>query len=264
MCLRKSLPGLIMAGALFFLLFSSPTFAGLSEGLVMYLDFDELNENTFVDLSDAGNDGVLEGSLGHVDGKRGMAIENNGAANFVRVKHDDSVNPVDGKVTVMVWINLSDGVNHAGIAYEQTILHWNDAPDEWAYHFALHNGKVDFIMVESNGAWQQATGATSVPTGEWHHMAGVADGENVKVYLDGDLDGTIPYDGTCNVVATDIGIACKARGIVDGVRGIVDEAAIWNRPLSEEEIQQAMQGNITASVDPSRKLAATWGSMKVE
>lgn len=261
---RKSLLGLIITGVFFSLQFSFATFAELSEGLVMYLNFDELDGDTFVDISGNGNDGVIQGNPEHVDGKYGMSIENNGAANLVRVKHDDSINPVDGKVTVMAWMNPTSGMDHAGFGYEQTILHWNDVPDEWTYHFGLHNGKVDFIMVESNGTWQQATGDTLVPTGEWHHVAGVADGNDVKVYLDGKLDGTVPYDGTCNVVATDIGIACKARGVVDGVRGIVDEAAIWNRPLSEEEVQQAMQGSITASVDPSRKLATTWGDMKVE
>ena len=260
----KSLSSLIIMGVFLSLQFSSVTFAGLNEGLVVYLSFDELNEDTFADLSGNGNDGVIQGNPVHVDGKYGMAIENNGAANLVRIKHDDSFNPVDGKVTVMAWMNPTVGLNHAGFSYEQTILHWNDTPDEWTYHFGLHNGKVDFIMVESNGTWQQATGDTLVPPGEWHHIAGVADGNNVKAYLDGKLDKTIPYDGTCNVTATDIGIACKARGIVDGVRGIVDEVAIWNRPLSEDEIQQAMQGNITASIDPSLKLATTWGNMKME
>ena len=119
-------------------------------------------------------------------------------------------------------------------------------------------------MVESNSTWRQATGATLVPPGEWHHIAGVADGSNVKVYLDGKQDATIAYDGTANVVATDIGIACKVRGIVDGVRGMVDEVAIWTRPLSADEIKQAMEGGITAAVSPAQKLATTWGNIKAE
>lgn len=255
----------IVAGVVFSFSFSSAVFAELTDGLVMYLDFDELDGDTFKDLSGKGNDGVVEGNLEYVDGKFGKkAIKTDGTRNFVRVKHNDSLDPVDGKVSVMAWINLSGEVDHSGTGYEQLILHWNDNPNEWTYHFAILNYKTDFIMVESDEDWQEAVGATSVPTDEWHHVAGVADGENVKVYLDGELDGTISYDGTCNVIATDIGISCKVRGSLGGVRGIVDETAIWNRPLSEQEIKQAMQGAITASVTPSWKLATTWADIKVK
>lgn len=197
----RSFIWLIVVGIIFSLQLSSAAFAELSEGLAVYLNFDELDGDTFADLSGNGNHGVLVGNLGHVDGKLGKAIQNDGTANFVRVPHDPNFDPVDGKITVMVWIYPTDGMNHAGFGYEQAILHWNDGPNEYTYHFGLHNGKADFIMVESNGTWRQATGSTLVPAGEWHHIAGVADGSNVIAYLDGKADATVAYDGTANVVS---------------------------------------------------------------
>jgi len=43
---------------------------------------------------------------------------------------------------------------------------------------------------------------------------------------------------------------------------VIDEVAIFNRALSEEEVQAAM-GGIETAVKPEGKLAASWGSVKV-
>ena len=43
--------------------------------------------------------------------------------------------------------------------------------------------------------------------------------------------------------------------------GSIDEAAIWQRALSDDEIKQAMTGNFLA-VSPSDKVATTWADMK--
>ena len=46
--------------------------------------------------------------------------------------------------------------------------------------------------------------------------------------------------------------------------GMVDEVAVYNRPLSEGEIKGAMEGfsKVILGVDPSSKLATTWGELK--
>jgi hypothetical protein len=43
--------------------------------------------------------------------------------------------------------------------------------------------------------------------------------------------------------------------------GIIDEVAVFNRVLTDTEVQTAMQGDILA-VDVSDKLATTWGGLK--
>jgi len=268
MCLRKSLFWSIVVGIVLSFLFSPAVFAqtDITQGLVLYLNFDDLAGKTFKDFSGNGNDGVIEGNLNLVAGKYGKAIENDGNPNFVRVKHTPSLNPVGGKGSVAAWINLSDTKDHSTIDWEHVIIHWNDDPNEYTYHFSVHLGKADLIWVQADGTWREATGVKLISTKEWHHIAGVADGKLVKAYLDGELDGIASYDGTCNVTATDIGISCKTRGVFCGFNGIIDEAAIWNRPLSDQEVKQAMQGinpNPT-SVDSSWKLTSTWGDIKVK
>ena len=43
--------------------------------------------------------------------------------------------------------------------------------------------------------------------------------------------------------------------------GAIDEVAVWNRALTEDEIEQSM-GDLAAAVDPSGKLATTWARVK--
>lgn len=255
----------IALGIIFSSLFSPAVLAqkNLRDGLVLYLDFDEITGgNTFKDLSGKGNNGIIEGNLKSVNGKFGKAIENNGGVNFVRVKHNPILDPVDGKVSVSAWIYLSDQKDHSKIDWEHIILQWNDGPNEWTHHFALNYGKVSFIIADTNNSYKNAVGRTLIPVKEQHHVAGVADGKIIRVYLDGNEDGNIPYE-KCNVMATDIGIACKTRGVFCGFNGIIDEVAIWNRSLSDQEIKQAMQGFMTP-VDTFRKLTTTWGDIKLK
>ncbi len=45
-------------------------------------------------------------------------------------------------------------------------------------------------------------------------------------------------------------------------RGIIDEVRVYNRALSEEEINQNMKAEGLAVEGPTDKLAVTWGEMK--
>ena len=45
--------------------------------------------------------------------------------------------------------------------------------------------------------------------------------------------------------------------------GVIDEVQVWNRALTESEIQQSMGDFIAGiAVDASGKLTTTWGSLK--
>ena len=48
--------------------------------------------------------------------------------------------------------------------------------------------------------------------------------------------------------------------------GMIDEVRIWNRALSDEEINEQMEkGHFEISpVDPKSKLTITWGNLKVQ
>ena len=45
-------------------------------------------------------------------------------------------------------------------------------------------------------------------------------------------------------------------------KGAVDEVAFYNRALTEDEVELAMQSSLFSAVEPGGKLSATWGSIK--
>ena len=79
----------------------------------------------------------------------------------------------------------------------------------------------------------------NVVTERWQHIAGVADGENLVSYLNGVEVARTPYDGTINRDSGEaLGLGDSATAL-SGIRynGLVDELAIWNIPLTSEEIR---------------------------
>lgn len=98
---------------------------------------------------------------------------------------------------------------------------------------------------------------------KWYHVAGNYDGETMKVYLDGKV--LEKAEKAFNFVSeneADVRIGCaKDRPQYTFINGMIDDAAVWQRALSDEEIKQAMSGNLLA-VSPSDKVATTWADIK--
>ena len=93
----------------------------------------------------------------------------------------------------------------------------------------------------------------------WHYITGVVDVNTMRVYLDGELIAEQAFSGpiTSNDPETDIGLAGDGSFI-----GIIDEVAIYNRALSDEEVRQNYESKVFAAVDYRDTLAVCWGDIK--
>ena len=91
----------------------------------------------------------------------------------------------------------------------------------------------------------------------------VYDGKEIKVYLDGKLDGKVARSGNINKNDASVWIGKKANE-ANWLHGVLDELVILNVALSEKEVQENMTG-IRLAVAPSQKLPwapTTWGAIK--
>lgn len=89
-----------------------------------------------------------------------------------------------------------------------------------------------------------------VPLNEWHHLAGTWDGSNMKVYIDGVLDGT--YDvsslGAVYDPVSHMHFGARLLGNQYAFQfGDIDDARIWNYARSESEIREAMYKELSGS-----------------
>ncbi|HHZ89415.1 TPA: LamG domain-containing protein [Candidatus Poribacteria bacterium] len=99
---------------------------------------------------------------------------------------------------------------------------------------------------------------------KWHHIVGTYDGKTKRVYLDGALlneqGEKFKFAGTND---KDLRLGCsKDRPQYTHDGGMIDEAAVWRRALSPDEIKMVMKGDMLA-VFPEDILAITWGSIKI-
>ncbi|MBC8233835.1 LamG domain-containing protein [bacterium] len=230
-------------------------FAG---SLVAYWSFDEGSGKTLKDQSGTGNDGEINGAK-WVDGKYNKAMEFNGSDEFVLVPNDDSYNfGKDDSFSISLWINY-------------------EPKGDWQGPLQKFNGGYPFkVEVEpDNDLYFAIYDGSAFPkafvgniSGKWHHCCFLRDVETDKVYsyLDGELKEANNDDTTAEISnAADLYIGARKPGNTIGYQGMLDEIAIYNRVLTEDEIKQAANGKlpeVSTAVAPSDKLTTTWGHVK--
>ena len=84
----------------------------------------------------------------------------------------------------------------------------------------------------------------------WHHLAWVANNGVATLYIDGVLDSTNAYTpGAMPVDLTTLGCLLRTT-TASFYKGLVDDVAVWDRALSQDEVQQVLSNSIALPVPP--------------
>lgn len=111
----------------------------------------------------------------------------------------------------------------------------------------------------ATGGNHPLSGVTPIVDNVWHHAAATFDGTTVKLYLDGKLEnslvpGALPRSDTTQQAA--LGTMLTTTGTANGFfQGVLDEARVWNRALTQTEILT----NLNHQVTTGSGLVARWG-----
>ena len=110
----------------------------------------------------------------------------------------------------------------------------------------------------------QGGSAATVANGNWHFIAGTWDGNEIKVYLDGQEVKKTACKGAILPNNDPLYIGCR-NGAERWVLGFMDEIKIYNRALDSDELMADMENPATnLSVTVDGKSAVTWGKVKSE
>ncbi len=206
-------------------MFCAPTDMGRgSAGLVASWHFDEGGGTVAVDSSGNGNTGTMAGNPAIATGKMGTARSFSADADAMGVP---SV-PLGASWTIEGWFSYPIQPSHSG----------------WWRTFARGlNG--DLLAVSGTGSDVLAAfQAPSTPhytsyavtglSNGWHHMAAVGAGTTTTFYMDGNQVATADYRSTSPIVYVG-----NYGGLAQQF-GTIDEVKIYDRALSQAEIQADM------------------------
>ena len=246
-----------------FLLITLPSFAKIDPANIMGMWlFNEGKGGTATDSSEHGNDGEIHDAK-WVDGKFGKALEFDGASSWVEVPHS---NTVGFKAGVSFTITLHfKGTKVAGSLvgknYEDTsqVLPW----------YLLWNGgadnKVTLYLRDSASQSFRANGTTEIGDDKWHFVVGRADASTGKasIWIDGKMEAEADFNEK-DGYGTGEGVFHIGRHYDRYTAGIIDDVALFNVALEEEDMDAIMDNGVetAAAVEPVNKLTTTWGRIK--
>jgi hypothetical protein len=223
------------------------------DGLVSYWTFDEADrdDETLKDVI-GNNHGTIKGEAKTVPGKVNEALYFDGLDDYVDCGSDESLKLVKG-LTVECWAYWEGGCSPiAGIERSYRI---------WIYG----DDRLYCNLATADHAWPGWTTGYTPPLAEWIHLAMVYDGSNLIAYANGEKLGEDPAKG--DVLPANlpflIGVYLPPRPECT-YAGMIDELRVYNRGLSQAEIQQNMDAKFydVAVGKPDDKLAETWGRIK--
>ncbi len=220
-------------------------------GLLSYWTFDGTTND--VAQNYAANVGTANDNLTPRDGTANYEAGRVGQALRVGVNAGDTTDlaaPLSADVQLPATYTIETWVKPTELAdsWQRLVLNWGGS--DFAYHFAIRNNSgfvngVSLFHGQSDGAQPNVNGGTVV-VDEWQHLAGVADGSFLRVYLNGEEVAAVAYDGTIHTATAEgLGIADSNTSLTTiKFNGLLDDLAIWSVPLTPEQIRFQYQNGL--------------------
>ena len=225
--------------------------ADIKSDLISYWKLDDGSGTTARD-SVGSNDGTLQGDAKWAEGWVIGAVELDGNDDYVDCGEGTVFNTVCRDViTLAAWVkaNPAAGPDWGGIIMRGYGYLYGDIEpfDTFAMYYHRPNERMGFKTNSTSPEWMASPdgSATDLFDEEWHHVASVYDGAEKVIYLDaveivrGAATGRIGIgEGTGRVL---LGGGRDVEPMVIEFGGRIDEARIYDRALTQEEIVAVME-----------------------
>ena len=125
-------------------------------------------------------------------------------------------------------------------------------------------------FIQQPGDWPCVVGQTNVEADRWYFVAMTYDGQDIKLYVDGEFDGSLAVPGEISYVDSKgrdlpLRFGAHAGGTGYWFTGILDEVEIWDRAMTQEQIMAVYESPpLSRAVSPKGGLTTTWGKLKFQ
>jgi hypothetical protein len=198
----------------------------LTNGLVGLWSFNgyDISGNVAYDRSGSGNNGTITGAT-VTQGKVGQALKSVSSSQYVTVPAFGTTLDTD-YLTVSSWVKIDSNVAWAGF------MQRDDGASDRAWGFGTGPSGANLYAFVKADSISSCSGGL-VNTGGWHFITLTYNGNQIKLYVDGNLtSGNCPNTGVLN----------KPNQVIQ-VGGLdlnesFDEVRVYNRALSADEVKQ--------------------------
>jgi hypothetical protein len=149
------------------------------EGLLFHLTFDKA-DNLGADSSGNGNNARVAGDVESVEGVLGGAIAFDDEASYLELPQSESLKAPLETMTLSIWIKPDDEKDYSDFFTQ----------GDWNVLKLQDPETLNFFI----GGWRRGELQAGVPEnwdGNWHHVVGVADTDELFLYVDGELLGSL-------------------------------------------------------------------------
>ncbi|MCA9144448.1 MAG: hypothetical protein KDB05_16745 [Planctomycetales bacterium] len=203
-------------------------------GAVMVMTFEPTTlkrQGYVLDASHHGYVGVVKGAI-LTDGIAGKALAFDGKNSYVEVASTPWL-AAPSAFSLSTWVN---------------VVSWKDPRD--AHDYVLSNeagGARGYVLRYRNGGtvdltvgardWHETLSTTKASLEQWHHIGATFDGSVSRVFLDGEVVGETPAPTKITPSNQPFRISQHSLSRDRGIRGRIDEVAVFNRALSPDEVR---------------------------
>lgn len=198
--------------------------------LVAHWKLDEASGDTATDATGNNWHGKLAGAPLWTTGKIGGALQFD-SNDYVEII-DSNCLAVTNQITVSAWIKVG--------AFDknwQAIVTKGDR--SWRLQRRRGTNSLEFAcsgLIVPDSMWGSLYGTVDVNDGQWHHAAGVYDGQKIYLYVDGKLDVSKEASGKIRIDDKPVFIGENSQVPGRSWNGLIDDVRIYSYGMSDEEI----------------------------
>ena len=207
-----------------------PSTTSAAVGLVAEYSFNEGVGTTVSDASGNSNHGIVSGASWSTLGKYGGALSFDGVNDWVTINDSASLDLTNG-MTLEAWVQPTTFAN-----WKSVIL--KERPGDFVYAFYTNANRPSVWIQTSSSTGSE--GASQLPLNSWSHLAATYDGSALRLYVNGVQVSSQAATGNIIASADPLRIGGNSIWSSEFFNGLIDEVRIYNRALTQAEIQTDM------------------------
>ena len=208
----------------------------MNQGLIANWNFDNNAGNAIDDATGNLNNGSTH-NTSWTNGINGSCLHFNGTNSYATFYQSSVFNSIDKSVSIAAWVNLNHLPSQISSSFGPI---FDSDQDAYILYLDKANGELRFKVKDINGHVEiPAIPESYLDTNTWHHVAGVCNGKDVLIYLDGQLMDNQSSSSLDTLITNQLAEIGRNNGHY--FDGKLDELKIYNRALTPYEVEMLAQ-----------------------